>query len=99
MAKDMTILVIQPALDRARIHMWREAEGLVAGLAAADTVGVVAFAVGVEVLLAVGLELPEPVHEGPGLGRVRMLARHHLRLRPVDAEDLRLAGFQLASKS
>ena len=28
------------------------------------------------------------------LGELRVLARHHLRLRPVDVEDLRLAGLE-----
>src|SRR5207247_1959548 len=70
--------------------------GAIAGLPAADAIGVGAFAVRVEVHRALALVPPQAVQEGAGLGEGRMLARFHLRLGPVDAEDLGPARRELA---
>ena len=45
---DLLVAGIDPALDRAGIHVRRKAERLVAGLTAADAVGIGALQVGIE---------------------------------------------------
>src|SRR3546814_13956754 len=73
--------------------MRRQPQGLVPRLAPAGPVGVGAFPVGVEDIAVRPLEAPQPIEEGPRLGELRVLAGQPLRLGPVDAEDLRAAGF------
>src|SRR5262249_57367003 len=87
---------IDPALHRAGVHVWRQAERTVARLAPADAVGVAAFAVGVEMRGALAFPAPQPIEEGTRLGQFCALPRLDLRLRPVDAEDLGPARFELA---
>ena len=87
---DLLVAGIDPALDGAGVHVRREAERLVAGLPAAHAVGIGALPVGIEHAF-VG---PQAVEERARLGELRVLAGHHLRLRPVDVEDLRLAGLE-----
>ena len=95
-AVDLLVGRVDPALDRAGVHVRRQAERAVAGLAAADAIGIRALAVGREVDAALARVRPERVQEGPRLGQRGMLARLDLRLRPVDAEDLRPARVERA---
>ena len=87
---NLLVAGIDPALDGAGVHVRREAERLVAGLPAAHAVGIGALLVGIEHAFV----CPQAVEERARLGELWVLAGHHLRLRPVDVEDLRLAGLE-----
>ena len=87
---DPLVAGVDPALDRARVHVRRKAKGLVAGLPAAHAVGVGALQVGIEHTFV----FPEAIEKRTRLGESSVLPRHHLRLRPVDVEDLRLPGLE-----
>src|SRR5436190_933660 len=73
---DLLIPRVDPALDRARIHMRRKAEALVPWLAPPQAVRIGALPVRIEYAFV----FPEAIEKGACLGELRVLPRHHLRL-------------------
>src|ERR1700747_3684066 len=87
---DLLIAGVDPALDGARIHVWRKSKRLVPWLPPAHAVGIRALQVGIEYAFV----FPEAIEKSTCFGEPRVLARRDLRPGPVDVEDLRLPVFQ-----
>src|SRR6478752_4053857 len=82
---------IDPSLYCACVHMRRQAERRVAGLAPTDPIGIRALQIRIEDPFEVG---PQPIEEGARFGEPRILPRADLRFGPVHVEDLRLCSLQ-----
>src|SRR5438309_2501738 len=94
LAVDALVARIAPALDRPAVRVRRQAQRPVAGLAPAQTIGVRALSRRVEGgRFGRGLA-PYAVQSRSNPRQLIALPRAHLRLRPVEAVDLRRRGGQ-----
>ena len=76
---DLLIAGVDPALDRAGVHVWRQAKRLVARLPPSRPVRIRALSVGIEHTFV----LPQAIEKRPRLGESGILPGHDLRLGPV----------------
>src|SRR5262249_36419880 len=86
----LLIARVDPALNCARIHVWRKSKRLVPGLPPAHTVSIRALPFRIEDAFV----FPQSIKKSTRLGKPRILPCGDLRPGPIDVEDLRLSGFQ-----
>lgn len=95
-AIDLAEIRAEPALDGAAVDVRRQPERRRPGRPATNPVRIGGHLVGIEMRARTVRMPPQTVQEHPRLRERRRLARGHLRLRPVDAVDLRLARREVA---
>ena len=86
---DLPISGVEPALHRTAVHMRAETERVVSRLTLAQPVGIKAFAIRIEFDTVFRVEIPKSVEPFSCHRQLLGGACLHLRLRPIETENLR----------